>query len=104
MTGPGTDGKLTETTATLLAEALQQGAGDHGSRFFSPEVLAAIKLRRRGDALQVYCSKRQRWLKAKPEEVVRQLFLRWVVDDLSYPLSRIAVEWPIQMGSDEERE
>jgi type I restriction enzyme M protein len=30
--------------------------------------------------------------------------ISWIVDGLGYPLSRLAVEWPIQMGSDAERE
>ena len=32
------------------------------------------------------------------------MFLIWIQDKLSYSISRIQVEWPIQMGSDEEKE
>jgi type I restriction enzyme M protein len=98
------DGDLDETSTSLLAEALDQGATGYGSRFFSAEALKAVPLRRQGGVLQVYCLKRRRWLRAKPEEIVRQLILGWIVDDLKYPLTRIAVEWSIQMGSDAERE
>ncbi len=99
---PRTD--LSEVSASLLAEALAQGTLGHGSRLFSADALDAVPLRRRDGAVQVYCLKRRRWLKAKPEEIVRQLVMRWIVDDLGYPLSRIAVEWSVQMGSDAERE
>jgi type I restriction enzyme M protein len=95
---------LTEPTSTLLSEAIAQGATGHGLRFFRPELIQAVQLRRHGGVLQLHCLKRRRWLKAKPEEVVRQLALQWMTTDLGYPLSRIAVEWPIQMGSDAERE
>ncbi|HSV94655.1 MAG TPA: type I restriction enzyme HsdR N-terminal domain-containing protein, partial [Spirochaetia bacterium] len=43
-------------------------------------------------------------LRAKPEEVVRQLFLLWIIKTLKYPLTNIEVEWPIQMGEDSEKE
>jgi type I restriction enzyme M protein len=95
---------LSETSASLLADALNQGAAGWGSRFFSADELAAVPLRQQDAAVQVYCLKRRRWLKAKPEEIVRQLVLRRIVNDLGYPLTRIAVEWAIQMGSDAERE
>jgi type I restriction enzyme M protein len=95
---------LSENSASLLADALNQGAAGWGSRFFSADALAAVPLREQDGVVQVYCLKRHRWLKAKPEEIVRQLVLRWIVNDLGYSLTRIAVEWAIQMGSDAERE
>ncbi len=49
--------------------------------------------------LKIKCRIRQRMLKYKPEEVVRQLILNRLIDDLGYPTDRIAVEVPIQMGS-----
>ncbi len=90
--------------STLLAEAFERGATGHGSRFFDPAIRAAIKLRRDGETLQIHCAKRGRWPKAKPEEIVRQLMVQWLITELRYPLARIAVEWPIQVGADSERQ
>ncbi|MBM7832062.1 type I restriction enzyme M protein [Agromyces cerinus] len=90
--------------SVLLAEAIEQGTTGHGLRSFTPEQLSELDLRVENETLQVFCFKRKRWLKAKPEEIVRQLVLRRMVTEMAYPLSRIAVEWPIQMGSDAERQ
>src|SRR5262249_27794191 len=58
-----------------------------------------IKLRTtEEDKIEIYCAKRERWLRAKPEEVVRQMFLVWAPETLKYSLTRIQVEWAIQMG------
>lgn len=92
-----------EPTSTLLAEALAQGESGHGLGFFSGSIRAAVELRREGETLQIHCAKRQRWLKAKPEEIVRQLMIQWLVRERRYPLTRIGVEWPIQIGADAER-
>jgi type I restriction enzyme M protein len=76
-----------------------------GLKFFTKGERHKIKLRETADAkVEVYCAKRERWFRAKPEEVVRQLFLVWVQDFLKYPLQRVLVEWPVQMGEDAEKE
>ncbi|MCO5069194.1 MAG: N-6 DNA methylase [Kiritimatiellae bacterium] len=76
-----------------------------GLKFFSKGERNKIKLREaEDDKLEIYCAKRERWLRAKPEEVVRQLFLVWIQDSLKYKLVRIQVEWPVQMGEDAEKE
>jgi type I restriction enzyme M protein len=93
-----------EAAPLLVAEALEQAGTGHGLQFFSARARDAVQVRRKDDALQVRCLKRNRWLNAKPEEIVRQMAINWIVEDLNYPISRIAVEWPIQMGSDAEKE
>jgi len=45
------------------------------------------------------CRIRNKWLKFKPEEVVRQMILNHLIDQMNYPASHIGVEVPIQMGS-----
>nr|WP_239067877.1 N-6 DNA methylase [Actinomadura bangladeshensis] len=87
-----------------MASALEQGATGHGSRQFSDKELETLQLRTKDESLQIFCVKRKRWLKAKPEEIVRQLLLTRIINQHKYPLSRIAVEWPMQMGSDAEKE
>ncbi|RJX18218.1 MAG: SAM-dependent methyltransferase [Ammonifex sp.] len=36
---------------------------------------------------------------AKPEEIVRQLYVKMLMDDYGYPAERIAIEKPVQFGS-----
>jgi len=76
----------------------------HGLRFFQRNEREKLNLRQQDNKIEIWCAKRERWLRAKPEEVVRQLFLVWVQNSLDYKLERVKVEWPIQMGEDAERE
>lgn len=46
------------------------------------------------------CPVRGREVQAKPEERVRQLWLSKLINDLGYPVSRLAVEYPITFGRD----
>jgi len=82
----------------------------HGLTVFdSPELrslnlLSKINISRREDGkIVIKCLKRQREIVAKPEEIVRQLFLVYVRDYLGYSLDQVAVEEPIQMGSDDSK-
>ena len=88
----------------LLDRIFRDASVKQGLRFFEKNERSKLKLRCEEDKIEIYCVKREKWLKAKPEEVVRQLFLIWVQDSLKYPLKRIAVEWAIQMGEDAEKE
>ena len=76
-----------------------------GLNFFTRGERNRIQLREIVDAkVEIWCAKRKRWLRAKPEEVVRQVFLMWLQETLRYSLDRVLVEWPIQMGEDEEKQ
>lgn len=89
----------------LLDRIFRDPSTKQGLKFFAKGERTKIKLQlTEGDKIEIWCIKRERWLRAKPEEVVRQLFLIWVQDTLKYPLRRILVEWPIQMGEDAEKE
>ena len=89
----------------LLDRIFRDPSTKHGLKFFTKGEREKIKLRLTDDdKIEIYCAKRERWLKAKSEEVVRQMFLIWVQDTLKYPLRRIQVEWSIQMGEDTEKE
>src|SRR5579863_7189367 len=91
--------------ADLLDRVFRDPATKQGLKFFVNRERAKIKLRLApGDRIEIHCSKRERWLRARPEEVVRQMFLVWVQVSLKYPLRRVDVEWPIQMGEDAEKE
>src|SRR3989344_4485152 len=80
----------------------------HGLTVFdSPELrglLNKVNISRREDGkIVIKCLKRQKEIVAKPEEIVRQLFLVYVRDFLGYPLNQVSVEEPIQMGVDDSK-
>lgn len=77
----------------------------HGLRFFENAERDKLQLRPTADQkIEIFCIQRQRWYRAKPEEIVRQLFLIWIRDELTYPLSHVGVEWKLQQGSDSDKE
>lgn len=47
---------------------------------------------------QIFCDWRRKFVRLTPEEWVRQQFLHFLVEDMKYPKSRIAVEYPIEVG------
>ena len=63
----------------------------HGLRFFQHGERDKLKLRKNEGKIEIWCIKRERWLRAKPEEVGRQLFLIRIQEFLRYPLSRVQV-------------
>ena len=71
----------------------------HALTIFEPSTVAALAvfLKNGKPHLKCYASGRDRL--AKPEEVVRQLYIRHLVDHYGYSVDRIAVEKPVQMGS-----
>jgi type I restriction enzyme M protein len=88
----------------LLDRVFRDSPDKQSLRFFTKGERTKISLRGVDDKIEIYCAKRNRWLRAKPEEVIRQLFLVWIQETLKYSLQRISVEWPIQMGQDSEKE
>lgn len=88
----------------LLDAVFRDPSLKYGLKFFERDERSKIKLRENEDKIEIWCAKRERWLRAKPEEVVRQMFLVWIQDNLEYPLSQIGVEWSIQMGQNAEKE
>ena len=45
---------------------------------------------------QIFCEWRRRWVRLTPEEWVRQQLLHRLVEQFGYPVSRIAVEVPLE--------
>jgi type I restriction enzyme M protein len=89
----------------LLDEVFRDTHIKHGLTFFRRGERQKLKMRRSEEGKpEVWCAKREKWLRAKPEEVVRQLFLMYVQDTLKYSMKRVKVEWAIQMGEDQEKE
>lgn len=91
-------------TMLLLDAVFRDPSLKHGLKFFEINERSKINLRENEDKVEIWCAKREKWLRARPEEVVRQMFLVWIQDTLKYPLSQIGVEWSIQMGQDAEKE
>lgn len=52
---------------------------------------------------QVFCEWRKKWVRLTPEEWVRQQLLRYLTEQLGYPVSRIAVEAFITVGEVKKR-
>jgi type I restriction enzyme M protein len=46
----------------------------------------------------IICLIRNKEIQLKPEEIVRQLYLRRLLQDYNYPNDRIAVEFPVKFG------
>jgi type I restriction enzyme M protein len=51
-------------------------------------------------AFYIRCLVRDKDIRLKPEEIVRQLYLRRLMNTYGYQKHRIAVEFPVSMGSD----
>lgn len=71
----------------------------HALTIFKPEAVNGLPifLKRGKPYLTCYASGRDR--PAKPEEIVRQLYVKMLMDDYGYPAERIAIEKPVQFGS-----
>lgn len=80
-----------------LADILQ--TSDYSLTIFTAEEIAALELydKRGKPYLRDFASNRER--PAKPEEIVRQLFLYRLMNTYRYPASRISVEKGVQFGA-----
>jgi len=58
-----------------------------------------VKKHRGKDTPFVKCLIRDKEIQLKPEEVVRQLYLKKLMTEYKYPKERILLEYPVQMGS-----
>lgn len=52
---------------------------------------------------QIFCDWRGKWVRLTPEEWVRQQLLHYLVDQMEYPASLIAVEAAIKVGEAQKR-
>jgi type I restriction enzyme M protein len=96
--------KSTQTSLALLDAVFRDPSIKYGLKFFEKGERNRIQLRENESKIEIFCVKRERWLRAKPEEVVRQIFLIWIQETLKYPLKRVEVERAMQMGEDAEKE
>jgi hypothetical protein len=64
---------LNPTTSALLDAVFRDKTVKHGLKMFRRGERNKLKLRLENSNVEIWCGKRDRWLRAKPEEVVRQL-------------------------------
>lgn len=87
-----------QPTADLTVGGVLRGTA-HALTIFKPKTIAALSifLKRGKPYLTCYVSGKDR--PAKPEEIVRQLYIKTLMDDYGYPAERLAIEKPVQFGS-----
>jgi type I restriction enzyme M protein len=75
----------------------------HGLSLFSQEEIAEIEARLTEDdgRFYIFCPVKRRNKLAKPEEIVRQLWIDRLLHEYCYPLSRVDVERVVYFGSRE---
>lgn len=88
----------TETTKTPTVDDILRGSA-HALTVFKPGAENALKiyLKRGKPYLKCFVDGQER--PAKPEEIVRQLYVKMLVDDYVYLPERITLERPVQFGS-----
>ena len=81
-----------ENINALLDRVFRDPSIKYGLKFFEKSERESLKLREDGKGIiSIYCFARKKWFRAKPEEVVRQMFLVWIRDALGYDLARVGV-------------
>ena len=95
----GSENDGTEEPPPSIEEILHGTA--HAMTIFTAKEKAALDARiffkKSKPYLECYATGKDR--SAKPEEIVRQLYLKKLMDHYGYPVERIAVEKPVQFGS-----
>ncbi len=84
-----------------IADILRQKEGQYALTIFHPDAVSWLEgqlFEKRGQPyLKCLASGRDR--RAYPEEIVRQLYIKKLMDDYGYPKERIQVEKPVFFGS-----
>lgn len=73
----------------------------HGLFLFSTEELDTVEslLTEKDGKLLIYCQIKDKYKAAKPEEIIRQIFIHQLLHEYSYPKNRIDVERVVYFGS-----
>lgn len=89
--------QATRRRALTVAEILR--GSEYSLTLFSAEEVAALEIFEKNGKpyLTCWCSAKPR--PAKPEEIVRQLYLRKLTEEYGYPRERIALEKQVHFGS-----
>jgi type I restriction enzyme M protein len=89
--------KAANQQAPLLSEILR--GTEYSLTLFSADEIAALELFDRNGKPYLTCVATAKPRPAKPEEIVRQLYLRKLIDDYGYGKERIAIEKQVYFGS-----
>ncbi|MFH1920507.1 MAG: N-6 DNA methylase [Planctomycetota bacterium] len=87
-----------KAAASVSVEDILRGTA-HALTIFKPQTVAGLDIFLRGGKPYLTCYATGRDRPAKPEEIVRQLYVKMLMDDYGYPRERLAIEKPVQMGS-----
>jgi type I restriction enzyme M protein len=85
-----------------IIKIFDRSATDHSLESVDKSELMALEaiLFEKNDRLYFRCLVRNKDILAKPEEAVRQLWILRLTKHYGYPVSRLAVEYPITFGRD----
>ncbi len=85
-----------------LADVLRLTKNNYALDLFTPATLTYVQslLFWKNDRPHLKCQVRGKDVQAKPEEIVRQLWIHRLTAYEKYPLARLAVEVPITFGRD----
>jgi type I restriction enzyme M protein len=87
----------TENIELRISDILR--GSEYALTIFTEQEVKAIELFDRGGKPYLTCSVTDKARPAKPEEIVRQLYLRKLISHYGYPKERIAIEKPVYFGS-----
>lgn len=83
------------------AEILRDGS--YALTIFTQQEVDSLGLFWKNNKPYLKCLASDRDRPAKPEEIVRQLYVRRLMTEYGYPKERISVEWPVSFGGDVKR-
>ena len=92
-----------------MIEQILGKSNTHSHKLFSNEEIDWLENRifqrqtKKGKEYAVKCLVREKDIKLTPEEVVRQLYARRLVDEYGYPIFRLAFEFPVFFGRETKR-
>ncbi|MFA4835866.1 MAG: type I restriction enzyme HsdR N-terminal domain-containing protein [Dehalococcoidia bacterium] len=89
----------TGTVASSLAAILAASSSGYALDIFTSEEIASVELIHRSGKPYLKCQVTGKERPAKPEEIVRQLYLRKLIQEYGYPIDRIAIEKGVYFGS-----
>jgi hypothetical protein len=83
-----------------INELLADSEGQFSLDIFSAKSIASVNaaLIEKNGKYYLKCCAPAKEVIAKPEEIIRQLWLRRLEHDYKYPVARLAVEYPITFG------
>ena len=87
----------TRKRALTVAEILR--GSEYSLTLFSAKEVAELELLDKNGKAYLTCAVTSKARPAKPEEIVRQLFLRKLMEEYGYPSDRIALEKQVYFGS-----